>query len=373
MTDAIVCGAGAAGLAAAATLGRTGANVTVLERSDAVGASWRGRYDGLKLNTTATMSTMPGYRATKRKYGEFPTRDSWVRYLEDYAEHHDINVRFGTEARAITRVDARWTVDTDDEALRADIVVVATGYDREPDLPDWPGRDGFTGQLIHSSAYRNAEPYRGRDVLIVGPGTTGSEIAHFVAEGGARRVRVACRTAPNVLTRKVLGSSVNVIGIALNRAPRRAADEVSWLTQRVTVGKLDQYGLPRSPEGVATTLFQRQRTPAYDSGFVADVKSGRVEIVPAVVGFDGDDVILAGHSRIQPEAVIAATGYLRGLSELVGHLGILDDTGRPVVSRGRQHPSAPGLFFNGYEADLSGQLRLMRFGARAIAKAAVRS
>lgn len=104
---------------------------------------------------------------------------------------------------------------------------------------------------------------------------------------------------------------------------------------------------------------------------MADVKSGRVEIVPAVVGFDGDDVILADESRIQPDAVIAATGYRRALADLVGHLDILDATGRPVVSRGRQHPSAPGLFFNGYEADLTGQLRLMRFGARGIAKAAV--
>lgn len=373
MTDAIVCGAGAAGLAAAATLGRTGVNVTVLERSDAVGASWRTRYDGLKLNTTGWMSTMPGYRATKRTYGEFPTRDSWIRYLEDYARHHGIQVRFGTEARTITRADGAWLVETDDEALRADVVVVATGYDREPDLPVWPGREGFTGELIHSSAYRNPEPYRGRDVLVVGPGTTGSEIAHFVAEGGAHRVRVAARTAPNLLNRKFLGSSVNVIGIPLNRVPLRAADQVAWLTQRIMFGRLDQYGLLRSSEGVATNLFQRQRTPVYDSGFVADVKAGRIEIVPAVVGFDGADVILADESRIQPDAVIAATGYQRGLADLVGHLGILDETGRPLVSRGRQHPSAPGLFFNGYEADLSGQLRLMRFGARGIAKAVARA
>ena len=347
--------------------------MTVLERSDAVAASWRGRYDGLRLNTTGWMSTMPGFRATKRKYGEFPTRDSWVRYLEDYAMHHGIDVRFGIEVRAITRVGGRWAVETENDTREADVVVVATGYDREPDLPDWPGREGFTGELIHSSEYRNAEPYRGLDVLVVGPGTTGSEIAHFVAEGGARRVRVASRTAPNVLTRKFLGSSVNVVGILLNRLPLPIADRVGWVTQRLIFGKLDRYGLPRSPEGVATNLVLRQRTPAYDSGFVADVKSGRVEIVPGVLGFDGDHVILADGSRIQPEVVIAATGYRRGLSDLVGHLGVLDDSGRPVVKRGAEHPDAPGLFFNGYEADLSGQLRLMRFGARAIAKAAART
>jgi hypothetical protein len=108
--------------------------------------------------------------------------------------------------------------------------------------------------------------------------------------------------------------------------------------------------------------------PVYDDGFVAEVKSGRIELVAAVVGFDGADVLLADGARIQPEAVIAATGYLRGLEGLVGHLDVLDAAGVPVVSGGQQHDSAPGLFFNGYRADLSGQLRLMRIDARRIAK-----
>jgi hypothetical protein len=134
-------------------------------------------------------------------------------------------------------------------------------------------------------------------------------------------------------------------------------------------GRLDRYGLPRAPVGAATTLMRRHQATAYDDGFVAELKAGRIEIVAAVVGFDGDEVLLADGGRIQPDAVIAATGYHRGLEPLVGHLGVLDDDGIPVVSRGEEHPSAPGLFFNGYRADLSGQLRLMRLDARAIAAA----
>jgi putative flavoprotein involved in K+ transport len=68
-------------------------------------------------------------------------------------------------------------------------------------------------------------------------------------------------------------------------------------------------------------------------------------------------------------AVIAATGYRRGLEPLVGHLGVLDEDGIPLVCGGNEHPSARGLFFNGYRFDLSGQLRLMRPDARAIARA----
>lgn len=367
--EAIVLGAGTAGLAAAATLRGAGVDIVVLERSDQVASSWRSRYDGLRLNTTAAMSTMPGYRARRRRYGEFPSRDAWIEYLENYASHHQIDVRFGSEVQSLARENGGWRVGTDHGELNARFVVVATGFDHDPDIPDWPGRDGFTGELIHSSAYKNVKPYVGRDVLVVGPGVTGSEIAALLSQGGAGRVRVACRTPPNLTARKILGTSVNIHGLALERLPLRVADQIGWLSQRTLFGNLDRYGLPRSPIGIATLSRRQQQAPAYDSGFVGLLKAGQIEIAAAVVDFDGPDVLLADDTRIQPEAVIAATGYRRGLEGLVGHLSVLDENGIPLVSGGEQHSSAPGLFFNGYRFDLTGQLRLMRGDARAIARA----
>jgi putative flavoprotein involved in K+ transport len=370
MAEAIVIGAGTAGLAAAATLRGAGIEVIVLEQTDKVGAAWRSRYDGLRLNTTGWMSTQPGFRASRRRYGEFPSRDMWVQYLEDYAEHHHIDVRFGTQVRRLESANGAWQAQTDRGDLRARLVIVATGFDRDPNLPDWPGRNGFTGELIHSSAYRNPEPYRDRDVLVVGPGTTGSEVAAYLAKGGAGRVRVACRTPPNLTARKILGSSINISGIVLNHLPVRVGDQLSWLSQRIIYGNLDQYGLPRSPRGLVTTMRYGQQAPAYAEAFVPLLKAGQIEIVAAVEGFDGPGVLLADGTRIEPEIVIAATGYRRGLEPLVGHLGVLGDVGIPLVSGGGQCPSAPGLFFTGYRPDLSGQLRPMRYEARAIAKAA---
>ncbi len=299
---------------------------------------------------------------------DFPRTIMEFQYLEDYAAHHRIDVRFGTQARRLGPVNGGWRVETDRQDLQARFVVVATGFDHDPDLPDWPGRDGFSGELVHSSAYRNPEPYQGRDVLVVGPGTTGSEVAALLSRGGAGRVRVACRTPPNLTARKILGASVNIHGLALERLPLRVADQIGWLSQRALFGNLDRYGLPRSPIGIAT-LSRRQQAPAYDSGFVGLLKAGRIEIVAAVEGFDGPYVLLADGTRIQPDAVIAATGYRRGLGPLVGHLGVLDEDGKPLVSGGNEHSSARGLFFNGYRFDLSGQLRLMRPDAHAIARA----
>ena len=143
--------------------------------------------------------------------------------------------------------------------------------------------------------------------------------------------------------------------------------------QRIAWGDLARYGMPRSPYGVATELRVRGLGPTLDRGFVAALKSGRLTLVPAVERFDGQNVVLAGGEEIQPEVVIAATGYLHGLEPLVGHLGVLLESGKPAARTGGAHPAAPGLYFNGFWLPLSGQLPAMRRTSRRIARAIARS
>jgi putative flavoprotein involved in K+ transport len=370
MVDAVVCGAGAAGLAAGAALRRVGAEVVLLERSEQVAASWRTRYPALRLNTAGWMSTQPGFRATRRRYGKFPSRDRWIQYLEHFAAHHRLDVRFGTEVQHITRGEGTWAVQTAQGAFDAPAAVIATGFDHDPFMPDWPGRESFTGELLHSSAYVEPTPYRDKDVLVVGPGVTGSEVSNHLVEGGAARVRVSSRTPPHFTRREwFAGIPIQVPGAVLDHTPLWLADGISWADERLKFGNLTPYGLPRPPVGMATLMKNHRQAPAFDDGFVAAVKAGRITVVPAVKGFDGDDILLADGSRTQADVVIAATGYRRGLEPLVGHLGVLDDQGFPVIDGGNQHPNAPGLYFNGFRCRLSGQLRLMRIDARSIAKA----
>jgi hypothetical protein len=85
---------------------------------------------------------------------------------------------------------------------------------------------------------------------------------------------------------------------------------------------------------------------------------------------DGDDVVLAGGKRIQPDAVIAAIGFRPGLEPLVGHLGVLDERGLPLVHGSAEHADAPGLHFAAIELTLSGLLRTASRDARAVAQAA---
>ena len=106
-----------------------------------------------------------------------------------------------------------------------------------------------------------------------------------------------------------------------------------------------------------------------DAGFIDALKAGRIELVAAVAALDGEDVVLADGERIQPDAVIVATGYSPDLEPVVGHLGVLDSRGYPDVGPGRENPRAPGLYFNGYRASMAGQLCHMRPDARRIARA----
>jgi lysine/ornithine N-monooxygenase len=370
--DAAVIGAGPAGLATAAMLRRRGLDVVTIDRAREVGSSWRGHYDRLHLHTVRWLSDLPGLRIP-RSHGRWVHRDGVIEYLERYASHHQLELMLGTDVSSVRRAEGGgWALETSHGDVLARTVVVATGYNHTPFMPEYPGRGDFEGTLTHASRYRNPEPYRGRDVLVVGSGNTGAEIAVDLVEGGARRVRLAVRTPPNIVRRQVGGTPNQVMAVVLRRMPPAFVDSFVRLAQRITIGDLSAYGLPKPERGVYTRVIEDDVIPIIDVGLIDCVKRGKVEIVGALLGFDGPDVVLAGHQRIQPEDVIVATGYRRGLEPLVGSLGILGASGKPLVSGARTHPSAPGIYFTGYTNPISGMFRELNIDARRIAKAVSR-
>lgn len=360
---AIVIGAGPAGLAAAAMLQARGVGALLVERAPDVGSTWRAHYARLHLHTERRLSSLPGLELPP-EYGKWVPRAQVVEYLEDYARHHRIRIQHGVQVERVEREGNDWRVETAQGPLPARAVVVATGFNHTPRLPAWTGH--FDGELIHSSAYRTAEPYRGRDVLVVGTGNSGAEIAVDLVEGGARRVRVAVRTPPNILRREVAGISSQRLGLSMKFLPEGLRDPVAKAVQRLSIGDLTAHGLQASPRGPYTRAREGQ-IPILDVGFVDALKQGQLSVVPAVTGFDGRDVLLEGGARIQPDAVIAATGYSRALEKLVGHLGVLSPQGLPR-KHGPEAP-APRLHFIGYSNPISGNLREIAIDARTLARA----
>jgi putative flavoprotein involved in K+ transport len=304
------------------------------------------------------------------------SRDNVVRYLEKYAEHHRLEIVTGVEVSRVERTPdgTGWLLHaTGGRELTGAAVVVATGYNHTPRLPDWPGRSAFTGEFLHAGEYRSGKPYAGRDVLVVGVGNTGAEIAVDLVESGASRVRLAVRTVPHIVRRSTVGWAAQYSGVLVRRLPAGLVDRISRVQAKVALPDLSPHGLPRPDTGLYTRVKQGA-IPVQDVGLIDAVRKGTVEIVAAVDGFeDGGKVALADGSRISPDVVIAATGYVRALEGLVGHLDVLDDRGRPVVHGARTQSSTPGLYFTGFTNPISGNLREMALDAVKIAKAVARN
>ncbi|MFE0347669.1 flavin-containing monooxygenase [Streptomyces griseoluteus] len=368
-----VVGAGPGGLAVAYALRTRGVRAVVLEKSDRVGASWRRHYDRLRLHTTRRLSALPGL-AIPRRFGRWVARDDVVRYLEKYAEHHELEIVTGVEVFRVEKAadGAGWLLHASGgRELTGAAVVVATGHNHTPRLPEWPGAEGYEGELLHASSYRNPKPYEGRDVLVVGVGNTGAEIAVDLVAGGASRVRLAVRTAPHIVRRSTAGWAAQYTGIAVRRLPVRLVDRLARPMARLSTPDLSEHGLPR-PE---TGLYSRVRQgaiPVQDVGLIDAVRTGKVEVVAAVEGFEDGKVALADGTRIAPDAVIAATGYSRGLDLLVGHLSVLDERGRPTVHGARTPKNAPGLYFTGFTNPISGMFRELAIDAEKIARSIAR-
>ena len=176
-TNTIIIGASAAGLAVAACLKRQNVPFILLEQANQVAQSWRGHYDRLHLHTNKYFSQLP-YLPFPAEYPRYPSRDQVIAYLENYARVNQISPRFGQKVISADFVDGKWQTETADAHYRSNNLVIAAGYTHTPIIPHWESESSFRGQILHSSAYKNGEAYRGKRVLIVGFGNSGGEIAH---------------------------------------------------------------------------------------------------------------------------------------------------------------------------------------------------
>jgi putative flavoprotein involved in K+ transport len=364
-----VIGAGPGGLSAAAVLKRRGYQPVVFERG-AIGEFWRGQYDRLHLHTIRWLSNLPGLHFPRRE-GKWVSRDGVVAHLERYAAHYHLDVRTGVEVRRIDRSPDGWRIDASAGRFDAWAAVVATGYNRVPIEPTWPGCDQFPGGIALGARYKNAAPYRGRDVLVVGIGNTGGEIAVDLVEGGAGKVWISYRTPPNLTTRDgpipppLLGIVLRFFG-----ASAEFGDRLMGRLQRMGgLNDLSEYGLPPAPRGVVTQMLRDDVIPIIDVGMIPLVKQRRITPVPAVERIEGKEIVLADGTRLAPDAVIACVGYRRGLEQLVGHLGILNERGKPIVFGGDAIANAPRLYFVGFKNHISGMFREFGYEARQIARA----
>ncbi|MGO9831596.1 MAG: flavin-containing monooxygenase [Myxococcaceae bacterium] len=362
VTDVVVVGSGPAGLAVGACLRKAGIDFVLLEKGRALAPAWRQRYDRLHLHTDRSHSGLP-YLPMPKAYPRYPSSAQMIEYLEAYAQRFSLAPRFGEEVTGARRAEGGWAVETQTGRYRARALVLATGYNAEPVRPQWPGMEAYQGVLLHSSEYRSGERFRGQDVLVVGFGNSGGEIAIDLFEHAAR-ADIVVRGTVNLLPRELLGIPILTWGIALSHLPPPVADLLAAPLLRMSFGDLSRLGLRKAPAGPLTELATRKRVPLIDVGTVDLLRRKSIQVRPGIEAFTRDGARFVDGTEAPYQAVVLATGFRPRLAQVLANVdGVLDEAGMPLTS-GRE--AVPALYLTGFYIAPTGMIREAGIEARRI-------
>lgn len=366
----LIVGAGPAGLAMAGQFHHAGLPYLLLEKAATIGSSWRNHYERLHLHTTKDLSYLP-HLPFPAHYPQYVPRQLVVDYLDAYVQQMQIKAECGVEITAIQKTDQHWLCSTQSgDRYRARHVVVATGFNRVPVVPSWPGMADFGATILHSRDYRSGKVFAGKKVLVIGMGNTGAELAIDLHEQGAQSF-ISVRGPVNIVLRdlKFTGRSTQETAILLAKLPVWLGDIIATQVSKLTVGDLRPFGIERPAIPPSRQLRELGKTPVIDVGTVNLIRKGHIQVLPDVSGFLPGKVRFADDRSLPFDAVVLATGYRSQVGDFIEDTtGIFNDFGVPAaVQFPAQHP---GLYFLGFDAySVGGLLRTIRLGSQAILEA----
>ena len=278
----VIVGGGQAGLATGFHLQAADVDYVILEASDQVGSSWSRRWDSLKLFTPARYSSLPGSPFRSTEPWSHPTKDEVGQYLATYAETHHLNVRLNSPVTRIEHDGDSFLVSVNGRAEPAARVVIATGPYSTPWVPPSAANLEARIQQLHSADYQNPAQVQGEEVLVVGGGNSGFQIALELAQAG-KRVHLSERTRARTLPQHLLGRNL-----------------FWWLAQS---------GIVTAHANTPIGRQLRKTEPIIGTSRRELRKSG-ITLHPGVLGAARDSITLAYGAVIRPDAVIWATGYV---------------------------------------------------------------
>jgi len=319
--DTVIIGGGQAGLAAGYHLAKRGLPFVILDASERIGDAWRNRWDSLRLFTPAKYDGLPGWRFPAPGWS-FPTKDEMADYLEAYAAKFDLPVRTGIRVNGLSREGDRYVVVSGERRFEADRIVVATGAERVPKVPPFAFELDPRIVLLHSSDYRNPGQLREGDVLVVGLGNSGAEIAFELSK--SKRTWLSGKPSGQIPVRHGSRASRFVLPIV-----RFAGTHV--LTTGTPIGR--KVG-PKFATMAAPLIRVKTK----------DLVAAGVERVPRVVGVRDGLPVLEDDRVLEVANVIWCTGYRQEFSWI--DLPIFGEDGEPVHDRGVV-VSEPGMYFMG--------------------------
>ncbi len=349
-----IVGAGCSGLTSVKALMERGLAFDCFEMASGFGGNWRydndnGRsaaYDSLHIDTSKqrmAFSDLP----MPESYPDYPHHSQVLAYFEAYAERFGLAPRITLRTRVERVTPAPGggylvrTRDLDAGAEREAVyraVLVCNGHHWQPKLPDFPGE--FSGRSLHSRDYRSPEIFAGKNVLIVGIGNSGADIACDAAPV-ARRTFLASRRGAHIIPRHLFGRPTDTFTTpAASRLPLAVQRAIYGLLLRLARGPQERFGVPRPP----TRLLSEH--PTLSSSLLPLAADGKIQLRPNVERLAGQRVRFVDGSEEPVDVIVYATGYRISFP-------FFDDGFIPVADNwvelyGRVvDPERPGLYFIG--------------------------
>ncbi|MCP2044878.1 ArsO family NAD(P)H-dependent flavin-containing monooxygenase [Pontibacter sp. HSC-36F09] len=179
--ETVVVGGGQSALACGYYLRRAKLNYVMLDDQPAPGASWRKYWDSLTLFSPAAFSSLPGWLMPESK-APFPSREEVIDYLTKYEQRYEFPIERPVQVQEVCFRDGLFEVRSAHKTYLARTVISATGTFRKPFIPNYQGAETFRKLQLHSSDYKNPEPFKDKRVLIVGGGNSGAQILAEVSK-----------------------------------------------------------------------------------------------------------------------------------------------------------------------------------------------
>ncbi|MBZ5658585.1 MAG: NAD(P)/FAD-dependent oxidoreductase [Acidobacteriia bacterium] len=329
--DTIVIGGGQSGLAAGYYLNCAGGSFLIVDANQRSGDTWRGRWDSLRLFSPAQYDSLPGRPLAMRK-GTFPTKDVLADYLEDYASHFNMPILRGVRVTRVARQAGDFMVECGDRTFSCANVIVAAGAYARPWIPDSSALLDSSIHQVHSSEYRRPGDVVGDQVLVVGFGTSGIEIAMELASAG-RRVLLSGRPTVQALSKFVpaIFEGKNPILRLIGAAYWNFIHNVVTIDTPLGRKAKSQISLRGQP------LVRLNRADALAAG---------IEHVARLAGVTEGKPSLEDGRPLDISAVVWCTGFRPNYQFLELPELLLDGKGLPIAPHGIVE-QIPGLYFVG--------------------------
>ncbi|KAK7316962.1 hypothetical protein RJT34_00805 [Clitoria ternatea] len=330
----IVVGAGPSGLAISACLSQNSISHLILEKEECNASLWRkNTYDRVNLHLANEFCYLP-LMPHPPTAPTFLSKHDFLKYIDTYVARFNITPRYCrlVESAVHDHVEDKWRVETKNtrdgslEVYVAKFLVIATGENSEGYIPDLPGLSSFEGEILHSKHYKSGSKYESKEVLVVGCGNSGMEIAYDLYNWGAN-TSIVIRNPVHVLSKELIYQGMRM----LQRLPVNVVDTIITFLANMKYGDLSKYGISRPKKGPFFLKNVTGRSPVLDVGTIRRIKDGAIKVFPShIARIENKKVVFGNNMEKEFDAIVMATGYKSVANTwLKDYKYVLNDDGRP--------------------------------------------